>query len=62
MKADREKAYLHLNKRIPDELKFDLNCLLVTHGKLCERCVKKRGNLQTGGPLTSCPLEFVTIV
>ncbi|XP_020259386.1 putative DNA glycosylase At3g47830 isoform X2 [Asparagus officinalis] len=43
MKADREKAYLHLNKRIPDELKFDLNCLLVTHGKLCERCVSKRG-------------------
>lgn len=33
MKADREKAYLHLNKRIPNELKFDLNCLLVTHGK-----------------------------
>ncbi|OVA16252.1 HhH-GPD domain [Macleaya cordata] len=39
--SDREKAYLHLNKRIPNELKFDLNCLFVTHGKLCQRC--KRG-------------------
>ncbi|XP_020587575.1 putative DNA glycosylase At3g47830 isoform X2 [Phalaenopsis equestris] len=38
MKADREKAYLHLNKRIPNELKFDLNCLLVSHGKICHRC------------------------
>ncbi|KAJ6849004.1 putative DNA glycosylase isoform X1 [Iris pallida] len=59
-KSDREKAYLHLNKRIPDELKFDLNCLLVTHGKLCERCVAvKRGNLKTPGPHSSCPLDYV---
>ncbi|KAF2314721.1 hypothetical protein GH714_030160 [Hevea brasiliensis] len=29
--ADRNKAYLHLNQRIPNELKFDLNCLLFTH-------------------------------
>ncbi|KAA8542626.1 hypothetical protein F0562_023875 [Nyssa sinensis] len=29
--ADRKKTYLHLNQRIPNELKFDLNCLLFTH-------------------------------
>ncbi|GJR81233.1 putative DNA glycosylase [Tanacetum coccineum] len=29
--ADTPKTYLHLNMRIPDELKFDLNCLLFTH-------------------------------
>ncbi|CAL1406457.1 unnamed protein product [Linum trigynum] len=29
--ADRNKTYVHLNHRIPDELKFDLNCLLYTH-------------------------------
>ncbi|CAK7328982.1 unnamed protein product [Dovyalis caffra] len=29
--ADRNKTYLHLNHRIPDGLKFDLNCLLYTH-------------------------------
>ncbi|WZY98757.1 hypothetical protein YC2023_071086 [Brassica napus] len=26
--ADRNKTYGHLNRRIPYELKFDLNCLL----------------------------------
>lgn len=53
-KADREKAYLHLNHRIPNHLKFDLNCLLVTHGKRCPRCAKG-GRMQkpVDGP---CPL------
>ncbi|XP_065876442.1 putative DNA glycosylase At3g47830 [Euphorbia lathyris] len=39
--ADRNKTYLHLNQRIPNDLKFDLNCLLYTHGKLCRNCTKK---------------------
>lgn len=55
--ADRNKTYLHLNQRIPNELKFDLNCLLYTHGKLCRNCIKKGGNQQrkesAGNP---CPL------
>ncbi|KAF5734172.1 putative Endonuclease III [Tripterygium wilfordii] len=42
--ADRNKTYLHLNQRIPNELKFDLNCLLFTHGKLCRKCTSKGGN------------------
>lgn len=53
-KADREKAYLHLNHRIPSHLKFDLHCLLVTHGKRCPRCAKGgRTQRPADGP---CPL------
>ncbi|KAB1216647.1 hypothetical protein CJ030_MR4G015724 [Morella rubra] len=44
--AVRNKTYLHLNKRIPDKLNFDLNCLLFTHGKLCRRCTKNVGKQQ----------------
>ncbi|TYJ99137.1 putative DNA glycosylase [Cucumis melo var. makuwa] len=55
--ADRNKTYLHLNKRIPNHLKFDLNCLLYTHGKLCSKCTKKTGARQRmGSEEQSCPL------
>ncbi|CAK8563073.1 unnamed protein product [Lathyrus sativus] len=55
--ADRNKTYLHLNQRIPDELKFDLNCLLYTHGKLCSKCSSKKGNKQQEKfNDNSCPL------
>ncbi|KAL7115186.1 hypothetical protein ACP275_04G169800 [Erythranthe tilingii] len=40
--ANIKNTYLHLNNRIPDELKFDLNCLLYTHGKICRRCSNKK--------------------
>ncbi|KAF9606858.1 hypothetical protein IFM89_029457 [Coptis chinensis] len=57
--ADREKAYLHLNKRLPNELKFDLNCLFVTHGKLCQRCSTKWGDQQSRPDIPSnCPLSI----
>ncbi|OIT29197.1 PREDICTED: putative DNA glycosylase At3g47830 isoform X1 [Nicotiana attenuata] len=39
--ADVKKTYLHLNRRIPDELKFDINCLIYTHGKVCRECSRK---------------------
>ncbi|CAN4088243.1 unnamed protein product [Withania somnifera] len=42
--ADVKKTYVHLNWRIPDELKFDLNCLLYTHGKVCRECSGKGSN------------------
>ncbi|KAF5476866.1 hypothetical protein F2P56_003558 [Juglans regia] len=55
--ADRNKTYLHLNKWIPNELKFDLNCLLYTHGKLCRRCTKKVDKQQTKESQDNpCPL------
>ncbi|PQQ08435.1 putative DNA glycosylase [Prunus yedoensis var. nudiflora] len=57
VEADRNKTYLHLNQRIPNELKFDLNCLLFTHGKLCRKCIKKGGNQQgKESDDNSCPL------
>ncbi|KAG0606665.1 hypothetical protein M758_9G158900 [Ceratodon purpureus] len=52
--ADREKTYLHMNNRVPDDVKYDLHCLLVTHGKKCPRCAKG-GRAQTA-PDGPCPL------
>lgn len=56
--ADREKAYLHLNHRIPNVLKYDLHCLLVTHGKRCPRCAK--GGRSQKPPDGPCPLVSLT--
>jgi len=44
--ANREQTYAHLNKRIPDEHKYGLHILLVTHGKRCDEC--KAGGRSTG--------------
>lgn len=56
--ADREKAYMHLNHRVPNDVKFDLHCLLVTHGKRCPRCAKG-GRLQKPAD-GACPLVDLT--
>nr|XP_043617517.1 putative DNA glycosylase At3g47830 [Erigeron canadensis] len=55
IEADTKMTYLHLNKRIPDELKFDLNCLLFTHGKGCRICIRKPDKKQKKEDV-SCPL------
>lgn len=52
--SSAETCYLHMNKRVPDDLKYPLHILLVEHGKRCTRCAKN-GKLQLpeeGG----CPL------
>lgn len=55
--ADAKKAYLHLNCRIPNELKFDLNCLLFTHGKMCNGCSTKLGKHEKKDSIKKpCPL------
>ena len=36
--ASRDETYAHLNARIPDEDKYALHVLLVTHGRVCEEC------------------------
>ncbi|XP_071731662.1 putative DNA glycosylase At3g47830 [Rutidosis leptorrhynchoides] len=60
IEADTKKTYLHLNTRIPNDLKFDLNCLLFTHGKACRKCVRKEDNKQNKES-DSCPLlNFLT--
>ncbi|XP_051116914.1 putative DNA glycosylase At3g47830 [Andrographis paniculata] len=57
--ADIKKTYVHLNHRIPADLKFDLNCLLYAHGKVCRRCayrkVDRKSKEETDGN-GSCPL------
>lgn len=45
-KANRDQTYHHLNKRIPDEHKYALHILLVTHGKRCDEC--KAGGKRSG--------------
>lgn len=52
--ATRETTYEHLNRRIPDELKYDLHVLLVEHGKRCRKCCKD-GRLQKESH-GECPL------
>ncbi|KAG6432052.1 hypothetical protein SASPL_103625 [Salvia splendens] len=55
--ADVKTTYLHLNQRIPPELKFDLNCLLYTHGKACRRCsYRKVGKKNKEAENSDCPL------
>jgi len=53
-KASRKQAYEQLNAVVPSDLKFDLHCLLVTHGKHCLRCAKNgKPRLK---PHVDCPL------
>lgn len=42
-KVSRDTAFSHLEVRIPDELKYDLHQLFITHGKNCPRCRASTG-------------------
>lgn len=44
--ATREETHAHLDAQIPDEDKFGLHILLVSHGKKCEEC--RAGGKSTG--------------
>jgi endonuclease-3 len=60
--SSREKAYDYLNEMIPNDLKMDLHCLLVRHGKVCHRCAangRPQFPPQDGGKL-DCPLTKVS--
>lgn len=39
-RADRILAQAHLDKRIPDDLKYGLHVLLIKHGRICKGCKK----------------------
>ena len=61
--ATRESAYEHLNETIPPDLKLDLHCLLVTHGKHCHACAAN-GKPQfppKDGTKLECPLKKSTM-
>eukprot|EP00756_Hemistasia_phaeocysticola_P038981 Hpha_TRINITY_DN16792_c2_g6::TRINITY_DN16792_c2_g6_i1::g.77274::m.77274/K10773/NTH; endonuclease III len=56
--ATRESAYEHLNASVPRDVKLNLHCLLVSHGKHCHRCAangKPQFPPDSGIPL-DCPL------
>ena len=57
--ATRETTYEHLNRRVPDDLKYDLHVLLVDHGKRCRKCCKD-GRLQKESH-GDCPLAAATL-
>ncbi|KUI55357.1 hypothetical protein VP1G_02787 [Cytospora mali] len=44
-KASRDETHQHLDARIPDEDKYGLHILLVSHGKKCEECRASGKNL-----------------
>ncbi|TFY82889.1 hypothetical protein EWM64_g1126 [Hericium alpestre] len=50
-KADRVQTQMHLDVRIPAELKYPLHVLMVTHGRACKGC---KG---TGSKSAGCPLK-----
>jgi len=56
--ATREGAYEHLNQKVPKDVKLDLHCLLVAHGKRCHKCAAN-GRPQfpaKDGSKLKCPL------
>ena len=57
--ATRESAYEHLNKTVPAEVKLDLHCLMVAHGKHCHSCAAggKPQFPPADGSRLDCPLS-----
>jgi endonuclease III len=58
----RDDAYDHLNQVLPDDIKLDLHCLLIEHGRQCHRCAA-RGKPQfppKDGSKLNCPLVNVS--
>lgn len=58
----REDTYEHLNQLVPNELKMDLHCLLVQHGKCCHRCAARNRPQfpPKDGTKLDCPLRLVS--
>ncbi len=53
-KASREQAYHHLDRCVPDALKYRLHVLLIRHGKTCPNCAANGRPQQA--PCGPCPL------
>jgi endonuclease-3 len=60
--STREGAYEHLNGLVPKELKMDLHCLLVQHGKQCHNCASRNKPQfpPKDGSKLICPLRSVS--
>ena len=59
--SSRESAYDEMNDTVPAELKMDLHCLLVKHGKHCHACAANHRPQfpPTDGSKLDCPLNKV---
>ena len=55
-KVDRDTTFSHLEVRIPDELKYDLHQLFISHGKNCPRCIAITGQGSARWE-EGCPIE-----
>ena len=54
--ATRDKAYSHLEVRVPNELKYSLHQLFIRHGKSCPRCRAVTGEGSEGWA-KGCPID-----
>jgi endonuclease III len=50
-------AFMHLDKRIPDELKYGLHQAFWHHGQICVRCKKGTDENTKGWKETKCPID-----
>ena len=55
--SSEDHAFMHLNKRIPDELKYGLHQAFWHHGQCCVRCQAGTTEKSKGWKETECPLE-----
>ncbi|KAK4168388.1 DNA glycosylase [Cladorrhinum sp. PSN259] len=56
-KATRDETHLHLDRRIPDEMKYGLHVLMVAHGKQCSECKAGAGAGVNEGGESKCKLR-----
>ena len=58
-KANREQAFAHLDARIPENLKYSLHTLIITHGRKCSNCAARGmpGNRKVEDLVGGCPLR-----
>ncbi len=57
--ATRDKAFSHLEVRVPQELKYPLHQLFIRHGKTCGRCRAATGESSEAWMETKCPIEHL---
>lgn len=58
-KADRNTTFSHCEVMIPDELKYGLHALFVSHGKSCPRCRAITGEKSEGWADANCVIEHL---
>jgi endonuclease III len=59
MKANREQTFAHLDARVPEDLKYSLHTLMITHGRKCSNCAARGmpGNRKVEALEGGCPLK-----